>query len=113
MIGIKTGGAIISDYISNALQIPNYKIKLTREKYKCNKKSSHVFDDIIHRSILNNHSNYTICEGIEDNLEGKNVILIDEMVYSGTTMIESIQYLKEKKCEYNISYLHYNIERKV
>lgn len=97
IIGIKTGGAIISDYVSKKLGIKNYKVKLSREEYHCNKKPIDTFNDIFQRQFLNTYGKYSICEGIEDNLTGKNIVLIDEMVSSGTTMLESINYLKNKK----------------
>lgn len=97
IVGIKTGGAIISDYVSKRLGITNYKIKLSREEYNCDKKPLHTLDDIFQKEVLNKYGKYSICEGIEENLTGKNIILIDEMVSSGTTMLESINYLKNKK----------------
>jgi hypoxanthine phosphoribosyltransferase len=100
VIGIKTGGAIVSDYLSKELQIPSYKIKLSREEYKCNKKPGDSILDVIYRQLWNHYGTYTLCEGIDDNIKGKNVILIDEMVSSGTTMLESIQYLRKEKQVY-------------
>lgn len=97
VVGIKTGGAIISDYISLKLGLPNYKIKLTREEYNCNKQYSDTIDDIIKKNVTNVRSEYTICEGIDDNLEGKNIILVDELVSTGKIMEESCIYLKEQK----------------
>jgi hypoxanthine phosphoribosyltransferase len=97
VVGIKTGGAIISDYISLKLGLPNYKIKLTREEYNCNKQYSDTIDNIIKKNVTNVRSEYTICEGIDDNLEGKNIILVDELVSTGKTMEESYIYLKEQK----------------
>lgn len=97
IIGIKTGGAIISDYISKKLNIQNYKIKLSRSEYNCDKKSYHSINDTIQKNMLNNLGKYTICEGIEDDLQGKNVILIDELVSSGKTILESVKYLKQEK----------------
>jgi len=47
--------------------------------------------------VLKKKGEYTICEGIEDNLEGKNIILVDELVSTGKTMEESYNYLKEQK----------------
>lgn len=97
IIGIKTGGAIISNYVAKKLSIKNYKLKLTRSEYNCNKKSFDAINDFKYRSLLKNYGDYIICEKIENNLQGKNVILIDEMVYSGKTMKESIKYLKDEK----------------
>ena len=104
VVGIKTGGAIISDYISNKLNIPNYKIKLSRKENNCNKKPINTIKDIIHTQ-LKYKSKYTICEKIPDHipLKNKNIILIDEFVSTGTTMIESINYLSFEK-EVNFIY---------
>jgi hypoxanthine phosphoribosyltransferase len=38
-----------------------------------------------------------ICEGIDENLEGKNIILVDELVSTGKTMKETLNYLKHEK----------------
>jgi hypoxanthine phosphoribosyltransferase len=97
VVGIKTGGAIISDYISQKLGLPNYKIKLTKEEYNCNKKPSDSIDNMVKNNFFYREGKYTICEGIDDNLEGKNIILVDELVATGKTMEESYNYLKEQK----------------
>lgn len=97
VVGIKTGGAIISDYISNKLGLPNYKIKLSRREYNCNKKPSNLIDDIYKKVFHYEENDYIVCEGINDNLEGKNIILIDELVSTGKVMSESYKYLKKEK----------------
>lgn len=94
VVGIKTGGAIISDYISQKLGIANYKIKLSRSEYNCDKKEKHIVNDIIQKRVFNNYGEYTICEPIYDNLAGKNIILVDELVSSGKTMTEAYNYLQ-------------------
>lgn len=100
VVGIKTGGAIISDYISLKLGLPNYKIKFTREEYNCKKTSNNTIDDMFKKNLFKKQGEYTICEGINDNLEGKNIILIDELVSTGKTMEESYNYLKQQKQAY-------------
>jgi hypoxanthine phosphoribosyltransferase len=97
VVGIKTGGAIISDYISLKLNLPNYKIKLSRNEYNCDKKSSDTINDIIKKNIIHDFGEFNICEKINDNLEGKNIILIDELVSSGTTIENAYAYLKNYK----------------
>ena len=97
VVGIKTGGAIISDYISLKLGLPNYKIKISRSNYNCNKQPYHVVNDIFQKQILNEFGKYTICEDINENLQNKNIILIDEHVSSGKTMEETYNYLKNEK----------------
>ena len=96
VIGIKTGGAIISDYVSKKLNIENYKIKITKSEYNCNKKHSYTIDNFI-KKRLNINNTYDICEKINDNLIGKNVIVLDEQFNSGITMYTAINYLKEKQ----------------
>jgi adenine/guanine phosphoribosyltransferase-like PRPP-binding protein len=97
VVGLKTGGAIISDYISKKLNIKNYKIKLTRSEYNCNKKAVDTVNDILQKHLLYNFGNYDVCEGIDDNIKGKNIILIDEGVMYGKTIISAIKYLKNDK----------------
>ena len=97
VVGIKTGGAIISDYISQKMGLPNYKVKISRGEYKCNKQPINTVNDMVERHIFNTYGKYTVCEEIHENLEGKNIILIDEVVASGTTMHETIKYLKDEK----------------
>ena len=95
VVGLKTGGAIISDYISNKLKIKNYKIKISDKDYKCNKKEHHLVDYLI-KTSGSKEKVYTVCEGIDDDLTGKNILLVDELVYSGTTMSEAVKYLQSK-----------------
>jgi hypoxanthine phosphoribosyltransferase/membrane-associated phospholipid phosphatase len=102
VVGIKTGGAIISDYISQKLELPNYKVKLSRSEYNCNKQPYNLITDIINKNVFHNYGKYTVCEGIDDNLQGKNVILVDELVSSGKTMCETYKYLKNIKNVNNI-----------
>jgi hypoxanthine phosphoribosyltransferase len=97
VVGIKTGGAIISDYVSKKLGIPNYKVNLSRSEYNCQKNHHDTINDIVQKRLLKNYGDYTICEGIDDNIAGKNIILIDELVTTGKTMNETYNYLKYDK----------------
>ena len=97
VVGIKTGGAIISDYISNKLNIPNYKIKVSTVENNCNKKTIDSLKTHIDMYMLNKDKEFMICETINDNLSNKNIILIDETVVSGGTIKKSIDYLIDDK----------------
>ena len=103
IVGIKTGGAIISDYISKKLNIPNYKIKISRSEYKCDKNPIDTFNDIYQRNVVGNLGEYSICQGIHQDLQGQNLIVIDEMITTGKTMFEAINYLKYEKKVHSIS----------
>ena len=100
VVGIKTGGAIISDYVSKKLNLKNYKIKLSKKENKCNKKSYQTYSSIIN-DLLKHKSPFTICEGIQEDVKGQNFVLIDELIFSGNTMNSTIDYLlNEKKLNY-------------
>ena len=90
VVGIKTGGAIISDYISKKLNIKNYKIKVSNKK----KQSDNPILSFIHKYSFENE--YYVEEGVDESIDDKNIILIDECIYSGVTMDTAIDYLKPK-----------------
>jgi hypoxanthine phosphoribosyltransferase len=79
------------------LGLKNYKINLSRKEYNCEKQPGQFMDDMVKKQFSNKTNEYVVCEGINDNLEGKNIILIDEMVSTGKTMEECCNYLKKQK----------------
>jgi len=97
IVGIKSGGAIISDYISKKLNIKNYKIKLSLIQNNC--RSGTTMKDIILSTTINEDARkfHKVCEGIETSIENNNVILIDELCSSGYTMFSAIDYLYNVK----------------
>ena len=97
VVGIKSGGAIISDYISKKLNLPNYKIKVSTVDNKCNKRSINTFYTFIDLYIRKINKKYMLCEGINENISNQNLILIDESVSSGGTIKKSIDYLLDEK----------------
>jgi hypoxanthine phosphoribosyltransferase len=105
VVGIKSGGAIISDYVSKKLGLLNYKIKI-----KNNSNDNSFLFHNVKKNILKNYGNNIIIEGIDDDLLNKNIILLDENVDSGMTMYSAIKYLKSKKINivkpYCICYLN-------
>ena len=92
IVGIKTGGAILTDYISTKMNVPVYFIKVSNKRYQCKKKN--IWDDYIQNYILQKKPRYMVCEGIEQ-IHG-NVLLIDECVGSGGTIKTATKYLYEK-----------------
>jgi adenine/guanine phosphoribosyltransferase-like PRPP-binding protein len=87
IIGIKTGGAIVSDYISKKLNIENYKIKVSNTKMK-------VDNDFtaLNRKI-NHKEEYAVDEdGVSEKVKNKNIIIIDECTFTGVTMDVAVKY---------------------
>lgn len=97
IIGIKSGGAIITKYIAEKLSIPYSYIKISRDIYKCNKTSfnSAIYD--IEKKI--NNFKYTICEDINKNVDvtNKTILILDETIDTGNTTDFVKQYLLENK----------------
>lgn len=97
IIGIKTGGAILCKYIAKKLNIKYYFIKVSKIKYNCNKKHYNTLSDIVDNHIIQKKSKYMVCEPILDNLENQNILVIDELISSGNTMLSVINYLYLEK----------------
>lgn len=108
IVGIKTGGAILGNYLSQKLNKPIYFIKSQHKKYNCkfdNKNDINIFRYIlfwaVEYHIDNNYKDYEMCEKINDDIENKTVLLIDESIGSGNTINKCIEYLyQEKKVKY-------------
>ena len=99
IVGIKTGGAILSDYISKKMGIKNYKIKLSQAKNKCKYKKKITYT--INKYLFNKKENIMLCEDTIEDITNQNIILIDEVISSGNTMQYAIKHLyKEKKAKY-------------
>ena len=99
IVGIKTGGAILSDYISKKMGIKNHKIKLSQAKNKC--KSGKNTVNSINTYLLNKKENIVLCEDITEDITNQKLILIDEVIASGSTMQYAIDHLyKVKKAKY-------------
>ena len=97
IVGIKSGGAIISDYISNKMNIKNYKIKVKDEILNCGKNINLYLElKLTFKKYILNQTKYEICEKIDDDLTNQNIILIDEQIDSGITMDTCINYLLSK-----------------
>jgi hypoxanthine phosphoribosyltransferase len=97
IIGIKSGGAILTPYIANKMNIPYYYVKLSDKEYNCKKKTSDVFKDIYKNEIKKSKKEYTLCEPIKSDLTYKNVLVFDETISTGNTMIHTLNYLLYEK----------------
>jgi hypoxanthine phosphoribosyltransferase len=89
IIGIKSGGAIVSDYISKKLNIENYKIKVSNKKMKVNDDFTALNRKIYHKE------EYAVDEdGVSEKVKNKNIIIIDECTFTGVTMDVAIKYFE-------------------
>lgn len=93
VIGIKSGGAIISDYISYKLGIPNDYIKLAS---RCDKWSGYSIKEFLIKTVGKQRLKYGVCEDLTIDITGKRVLLVDEVIGSGQTMQASQAHLLEK-----------------
>jgi adenine/guanine phosphoribosyltransferase-like PRPP-binding protein len=110
IVGIKTGGAIMSNYMSKKLNIPYKYIKTAKI---CDTEISEFY-----YSYKKEFSNeFYICEGIDDDLTGLNILLVDEQIVSGRTIRSIYSYLLNKKVKSIticcISNLNKNFEYKI
>jgi hypoxanthine phosphoribosyltransferase len=90
IIGIKSGGAIVSDYISKKLNIKNYKIKVSNKKMKV----TNVVVALQRKMFNKNEYSVDDDDGVLEHVRNKNVIIIDESTYTGVTMDVAIKYFE-------------------
>ena len=97
IVGIKTGGAILTKYIANKLNITEfYYVKVSDKYYNCKKTQNDIFHFLL-KSLSNYKPNYMVCDPINANIAHKNILLFDELIYKGNTMSSSINYLLNEK----------------
>jgi hypoxanthine phosphoribosyltransferase len=94
VVGLKSGGAILSNYVSKKLGLPCYYLKVSQ---KCNSKVTDSLMEIAQKVAYIKLDEFTVCEPIQANLEGLHILLLDEQIYSGTTMNAAIKYLTKVK----------------
>lgn len=102
IVGIKTGGAILASYIAKKMKKPCYFIKPQNKKFMCNKNDFSLSSKTIiyytrYYTSQKDKNDIEMCEIITDNIENKNILLIDESVGSGSTMNAGIEYLYKEK----------------
>lgn len=94
VIGIKSGGAIISNYISMKLNLPNYYMKIAMT---CEKTFNESVYEFLGKYIFKNKiKKYLVCENVPVDVTNKNILLVDESVGSGNTIKTCKKYLLEK-----------------
>jgi len=95
IVGIKSGGAIITKYIADKLNLKYYYIKVSDKDDNCNKSEIYgTVRDIVKKKLKQNFKKeYIICEDIKENFFNKKVLLIDESIDSGDTINYVTKYL--------------------
>lgn len=96
VIGIKSGGAIITKYVAEKLNVHYSYIKVQNKEYNCDKRERDTIKEIIKR-VLGIKREYMVCETIDVDLTGKNVLILDEQIAKGITMKTVINYVVNEK----------------
>jgi len=107
IVGIKTGGAILTQIFANKMKIPYFFIRVSNKKNGCKPKEDNFIKSIYLSKFENIHKNFEICEDIKQNISNKNVLLIDEIIGSGSTMKTCFEYLEKIKKVRSITKLVY------
>ena len=89
IVGIKTGGAVVANYLKSRTGLPLYYVKLS---LSCDNKT--IMNEFVQ---LKGNMKRLVCEPILDDISGKNVLLIDELIQNGWTMKATIDYLYNVK----------------
>tara|TARA_B100000424_G_C22941276_1_gene500910 strand:+ start:244 stop:990 length:747 start_codon:yes stop_codon:yes gene_type:complete len=102
VVGITTGGAIISNYIAKLLNIPNYEIKVTT--YSASKKQVHThaisnyFECKKNKSFRNKCGNSKVLN-IPKIKKKSRILLVDDSINSGATMSSAYNALHKNGSE--------------
>ena len=96
IVGIKSGGAILTKYIAEKLDLPYYYVKLSDKDYNCNKKPIDILN-YLYKYIIGRKKIYNVCEPIEFDLSNKTILLFDESINTGDTLLGTINYLLKDK----------------
>jgi hypoxanthine phosphoribosyltransferase len=96
VVGIKSGGAIMTKYVADKLNVEYSYIKVSNKDYHCNKKEEDFIKEAPSR-WMGKKREYMVCEPIDANLTGKSVLILDEQITSGVTMKAVIDYVNKEK----------------
>jgi len=96
VVGLKSGGAIITKYVAEQLKVDYSYIKVSNKDYNCKKQEIDFIKEGPKR-WFGAKREYMVCEPIDEDLKGKNVLILDEQVMSGVTMKAVIEYVNKEK----------------
>lgn len=96
IVGMKSGGAILGNYLGKKMGVPYYYTKVST---KCKGYTVvNSFNDVLYRFNKGDPGKLKMCEPIDVDLSGKRVLLVDEQICTGSTIVFAREYLlKEKK----------------
>lgn len=89
VVGITTGGAILSSYIAKLLNIPNYEMKINTYSITNNKYNSHVLTNYIEckkDKTFNNKCGNSKIINVPKIKKNSRILLVDDSINSGATM---------------------------
>lgn len=92
VVGLKSGGAIMANYMGAVLKKPACYIKLAR---KCNRTVGQTYNHIIDELLNKRYDDLVLCEAFECDVRGKDVLLLDEMVVTGNTLKAAKKLIEE------------------
>ena len=92
IVGIKTGGAILASYMHS--KMTDKKLYFVKSK---SDKSENPLVIAYERGIINKRYKTDLVEGIDDDISNKTVLLVDETISSGQTILFIKKYLEELK----------------
>ena len=95
IIGIKSGGAFMANYLGKKYNKPYSYIKIKTKDYNyTTNTTTSMYAKIIYKNKWNYE--YDIIEKPKIDVNGKNILLVDEIVDTGDTMKEIIKILKSE-----------------
>jgi len=102
IVGIKSGGAICASYIHK--KIPNTSLYFFKSKTNKNKDEGiiNLIGNEYERYVQKKKFTMSVVEGITDDISNKTVLLIDEKIDTGQTILFAKEYLKKEKQVSNV-----------
>lgn len=90
VVGLKSGGAILSNYLGKKMGIPFHYVKVS------NKCVGYTVVDSW-KDFLKRSKDFKVCEQIKEDLAGKKVLLVDEQIATGISITTAREYLLREK----------------
>jgi hypoxanthine phosphoribosyltransferase len=119
IVGVKSGGAIVASYFH--AKMPGTKLYYFKSKRtkKDDTSNTNVINDLYEKAVLKKVHDMTVVEGIDADISNKNVLLLDETIESGQSILFAKNYLETVKnvkhvtigtININTKYSNFNID---